>query len=157
MTVGLAVAVLLGSLSWAEPDRVRAASIEETAAVGAFQITLAGCELTYRGRGTTGRVEFDFPAPCRFNRTRRGDIRIVKTRHGHTLAVEASRPSPVPGPGGSRDCETYIRGVVVGPRHVRLSVQTQKVAQCLPVEWDDTMFHAFGARTQPLTPEPSPR
>ena len=66
-------------------------------------------------------------------------------------AVETSQATGTASGGESQDCVTQIRGVVVFAKEIRLSAQTQKVAQCLPAVWDETMFHAFAARTEPLS------
>lgn len=121
----------------------------QNATVGNFKLSLASCRLTYEGAGKTGKIDFDFPTPCQFNRDRKGNIRVVSTGKTLTLLVESSRPADPSSSLSSRDCVTLIRGVVVTPREIRLSVQTQKVAQCLPAEWDEKMFYAFAAKTQP--------
>ena len=95
-------------------------------------------------------MTFDFPEPCQFSRDRAGAVRIVETGTAKTLLVEASRTAPLGAGLKSPDCVTQIRGVVVSAEEVRLSAQTQKVAQCLPAVWDETMFHAFAARTEPF-------
>lgn len=126
-------------------------STVQTTAVGNFKLSLAGCRLIYEGAGKTGRVDFDFPGPCQFSRDRKGDIRVVPTGKTLTLLAESSGPADPSTRLSTRDCATFIRGITVTPREIRLSVQTQKVAQCLPAEWDEKMFHAFAARTQPTT------
>lgn len=123
----------------------------QTTTAGNFKLSLAGCQLTYEGAGKTGRVDFDFTGPCQFSRDRKGDIRVVSTGKTLTLLVESSGPADPSTRLSTRDCATSIRGVTVTPREIRLSVQTQKVAQCLPAEWDEKMFHAFAARTRPTT------
>lgn len=126
-----------------------AQSTAQTAAVGHFKLSLAGCRLTYRGIGKTGTVDFDFPTPCQFSRDRKGDARVVRTGKNRTLLVESSRPAAPSTRLSAKDCVTFVRGVIVTPKEIRLSVQTQKVAQCLPAEWDEKMFYAFAAKTQP--------
>lgn len=126
----------------------------QTTTAGNFKLSLAGCQLTYEGAGKTGRVDFDFPDPCQFNRDRKGDVRVVRTGKTLTLLVESSRPADPSTRLSTRDCVTSIRGVIVTPKEIRLSVQTQKVAQCLPAEWDEKMFHAFAAKTQPTAASP---
>ena len=119
--------------------------------VGSFALKLAGCTLTYEGLGKKGSVTFDFPEPCQFSRDRSGGVR--DRRHRSRRRRCSSRPRGPAGPAAgatSRDCVTHIRGVVVSAKEIRLSVQTQKVAQCPPAVWDETMFHAFAARTEPL-------
>lgn len=121
----------------------------QTTRVGGFELSLAGCRLTYRGAGKTGAVDFDFPLPCQFNRNAAGEVRVVQTGKNRTLLVESSRPADPSTRLSAKDCATFVRGVIVTPKDIRLSAQTQKVAQCLPADWDATMFHAFAARTLP--------
>ncbi|MDS4071496.1 MAG: hypothetical protein RKO24_17970 [Candidatus Competibacter sp.] len=121
----------------------------QNATVGNFNLSLTGCQLAYEGADKTGKIDFGFPAPCQFGRDRKGNVRVVSTGKALTLLVESSRPADPSSSLSSRDCVTLIRGVVVTPREIRLSVQTQKVAQCLPAEWDEKMFYAFAAKTQP--------
>lgn len=134
-----------------QPIATQPASVPQlqTATVGPFKLHLTECQLTYQGASKTGKVRFDFPVPCQFGSDRKGDVRVVRTGKTHTLVVESSRPADAADPLSSRDCITWIRGVVVTPQEIRLSVQIQKVAQCLPAVWDEKMFHAFAARTQP--------
>ena len=126
-----------------------ATSSAQTAEVGGFKLSLAGCRLTYEGAGKTGAVDFDFPLPCQFNRNAAGEVRVVRTGKNRTLLVESSRPADPATRLSANDCATLVRGVIVTPKDIRLSAQTQKVAQCLPADWDETMFHAFAARTLP--------
>mgnify|MGYP000877275788 CR=1 FL=1 len=121
----------------------------QTARVGNFKLSLAGCRLAYEGAGKTGAVDFDFPLPCQFNRNAAGEVRVVRTGKNRTLLVESSRPADPATRLSANDCATLVRGVIVTPKDIRLSAQTQKVAQCLPADWDETMFHAFAARTLP--------
>ena len=118
--------------------------------VGPFVLKLVGCTLSYEGVGSRSTVTFEFPEPCQFSRDRSGGVRIVDTGPTKTLLVEASQPAKAEAGATSRDCVTQIRGVIVSAKEIRLSVQTQKVAQCLPAVWDETMFHAFAARTEAL-------
>lgn len=124
-------------------------SSAQTTHIGHFKLSLAGCRLTYEGTGKTGAVDFDFPAPCQFSRNAAGVVRVVRTGKNRTLLVESSRPADPSTRLTAHDCATFIRGVTVTPKDIRLSVQTQKVAQCLPAEWDEKMFHIFAANTQP--------
>lgn len=124
-------------------------SSAQTADVGNFKLSLAGCRLTYEGAGKTGAVDFDFPAPCQFSRNAAGAVRVVRTGNNQTLLVESSRPADPSTRLTASDCATFIRGVTVTPKDIRLSAQTQKVARCLPAEWDEKMFHIFAANTQP--------
>jgi hypothetical protein len=121
--------------------------------VGDFRLTLTDCTLAADGPGARTSVAFEFPGPCHFSRDRAGAVRVVDTGPTKTLLVEASRPAKTAA-AASPDCVTQIRGVVVSAKEVRLSVQTQRVAQCLPAVWDETMFHAFAARTEAL---PAPK
>jgi hypothetical protein len=126
----------------------------QTLTVGSFNLRLNDCRLNYEGAGKSGEVSFTgWPGPCRFSRDREGQIRIVRTGRAKTLLVESSKPG---GGGGAvhaqtKDCLTYVRGIVVTAKQVLLSVQTQKVAQCLPAVWDEKMFHVFAARTEPVS------
>ena len=132
----------------AEPSRSR--SEPQSTTVGAFQLILQGCQLQYQGAGKSGSFVFEFPEPCQFSKDNIGNIRIVKTDNGPTLAIEASKPDEY-GTASGKDCDTNIRGVLVAESDIRLSVQTQTVAQCLPAVWDELMFHAFAARTVPIS------
>ncbi len=124
----------------------------QTAAVGNFKLRLANCRLTYEGVGKSGAINFDFPVPCQFGRNSKGEVRVVRTGKNQTLLVEGSRPSDPSTRLTVKDCATFIRGVIVTAKDIRLSVQTQTVAQCLPAEWDEKMFHAFAANTRPADP-----
>lgn len=115
--------------------------------VGKFKLRLDECQLTYDGMGKSSTISFDFPGRCQFSRNRMGRIRVVKTGKTKTLLVESSREAGL-ADGSKADCVTYIRGVIVTAKEVRLSTQTQKVAQCLPAVWDEMMFHVFAAKTQ---------
>jgi hypothetical protein len=123
-------------------------STVQTASVGNFKLRLAGCRLTYEGAGKTGAVDFDFSAPCQFNRNATGEVRVVRTGKNRTLLVESSRPADPSTRLSAKDCTTSIRGIIVTPQEIRFSVQTQQVTQCLPADWDEKMFHAFAAKTQ---------
>lgn len=131
------------------PPPPSAQSSAQTAHVDNFKLSLAGCRLTYEGAGKIGVVDFDFPAPCQFSRNAAGEVRVVRTGKNRTLLVESSRPADPSTRLTANDCATFIRGVTVTLKDIRLSVQTQKVAQCLPAEWDEKMFHIFAANTQP--------
>ena len=126
----------------------RGADTNDVVTVGEFRLRLDDCRLTFDGPAS-GAARFEFPSPCRFSRDRGGIVRVVRTGESSTVLVEGSRPAAQSTVASVKDCETYIRGVIVTSGEVRLSIQTQKVAQCLPSMWDETMFHAFAARTQP--------
>lgn len=119
--------------------------------IGKFTLSLTGCQLTYEGLGKSGTIAFNFPSRCQFSRDSKGEIRVVKTGKTRTLLIESSHEADSPSGSQTKDCVTVIRGIVVGTKAIRLSVQTQKVAQCLPAVWDEKMFHVFAARTQAIS------
>jgi len=121
----------------------------QTARVGHYRLSLAGCRLTYESADKTGTVELDFPLPRPFNRNATGEARVVRTGKSQTLLVESSRPADPATRLSANECITFVRGVIVTPTDLRLSAQTQKVAQCLPADWDEKMFQIFAARTVP--------
>ena len=123
-------------------------SNEETVTVKNVVLELKDCELTYKVGDKSESIKFDFPKPCSFSRDNKGSIRQVKTaRNTTTLAVEGSRKKDETNTG---DCETYVRGIVIGRNSVNLSTNTQKIASCLPNIWDEKMFKNFAVKTEPL-------
>lgn len=128
-----------------------ASPIDQVTTVGKFKLSLDECQLTYEGLGKSGTASFEFPGRCQFSRDSKGEIRVVKTGRTETLLVESSREASFPKGSQTKDCLTYIRGVIVSAKEVRLSSQTQRVAQCLPAVWDEKMFRVFAAKTQSLS------
>jgi hypothetical protein len=137
-----------------QPALVQESARNQTAqqvTVGKFKLSLTGCRLTYESQGKEDTVNFDFPGRCQFSRNSKGEIRVVKTGKTKTLLVESSSATGTPDGSPTKDCLTYIRGVIVTSKEILLSVQTQKVAQCLPAAWDEKMFHIFAAKTQSVS------
>ena len=124
---------------------------DQAITVGAFKLSLDACQLTYEGLGKNGMVSFEFPGACQFSRDSQGAVRVVKTGRTKTLLVESSRQVVLANGSPTKDCLTYIRGVIVAANEIRLSIHTQKVAQCLPAVWDEKMFHVFAVKTQPVS------
>lgn len=145
---------VLPTEQWSLALQSNAPPAVEVTTVGKFKLSLAGCQLTYEGSGKSGAVSFEFPGQCRFSRDGKGEIRVIRTGKTQTLLLEGSREEGLANQSQTKDCLTYIRGVVITAKEVRLSVQTQKVAQCLPAAWDEKMFHVFAARTQPIASSP---
>ena len=126
-------------------------SSAETVTVGNYTLTLNDCRLEYQNAEKTSSYSFPFAAPCQFSKDENGKIRLFKVKKTTVVAVESSRPKLDPATGAdSKDCETQVRGVIVGKNSIKLSAQTQKVAMCLPFVWDEKMFTMFGAKTEPM-------
>lgn len=122
---------------------------KNTVKVGNFNLFLDGCQISYKGKDKTESFTFSFAEPCQFSLDDKGKIRIVKVKNNFVVAVESSQPQTNNESGKTvTDCDTQIRGVIVGKDFVRLSAQTQKVAMCLPFVWDEKMFVVFASRTE---------
>jgi hypothetical protein len=81
---------------------------------------------------------FEFPAACALVTDSSGAVRIVETEAGKAVMVESSRPL-------ERDCETTMRVVVITKQGPRVSKSAQRVAMCLPFEWDAMMYHVLAS------------
>lgn len=123
----------------------------ETVTVGKVTFKLENCRLSFQDSGKTQSYTFPISAPCQFSRNEDGSIRLVKVKKVFVIAIENSQPKNNPSDSTSKDCETSIRGVIVGKNSVKLSLQTQKVAMCLPFVWDEKMFIAFADKTVPFS------
>jgi hypothetical protein len=117
--------------------------------VGAVQLELQGCVLTFSSQSSKGRFEVAFPGTCTFADNAKGAVQIVNTAQGQVVLVEVSRPVPPSYP-GDRSCDTRIRGVLIRGDSVFVSKDIQKVASCASGPWDEVMFHAFALHVVPI-------
>ena len=118
--------------------------------LGAVQLELHGCVLTFSSLSSKGRFDVAFPGTCTFADNAKGAVQVVTTPQGPVVFVEASRPVPPSYP-GEHSCDTRLRGVVVRGKSVFVSRDIQKVASCASGPWDDAMAHVFALHTIPIS------
>ena len=130
----------------AAPPAAPSPTASEQVEVDGALLTLEGCQLTVESSGTITKHALPLPDGCTFGRRKAdGPVQVEPTDRGLTVLVVSSKRVAV------NECDTHIRGVVVGKKGVSLSSEEQFIARCgANGPFSDMMFVALAHTVQPL-------